>query len=90
MKEKNDYKKEKTFGTSQTVNLRTHSDRRKQTQLPWPLTKVEGYLPKPKGHQTQLTGIDLFFVVNIHFCQPNQHPGQDTEELQVGTCLPNL
>lgn len=35
-------------------------------------------------------GIDLFFVVNIHFCQPNQHPGQDTEELQVGTCLPNL
>lgn len=41
-------------------------------------------------HRQILTNIDLFFIVNIHFCEPNEHSRQNAEELQVGACLPNL
>lgn len=38
----------------------------------------------------ELTNVDFFLIINIHFCQSNQHSGQNTEELQIGTCFPYL
>ena len=37
-----------------------------------------------------LTVVDVFFIVDIDLHQPDQHPGQNTQEVQVRSCLTNL
>lgn len=37
-----------------------------------------------------LTVVDVFFIVDIHLHQPDQHPGQNTQEVQVRSCLTHL
>lgn len=37
-----------------------------------------------------LTVIDVFFIVDIHLHQPDQHPRQNTQEVQVSSCLTHL
>lgn len=46
-------------------------------------------MPRPTSRR-QLTRVDLPLVVNVHLRQPDEHPGQDAEELQVGARLPDL
>lgn len=38
----------------------------------------------------ELTEVDLFLIVHVHLRQPDEHAGQDAEELQVRAGLPNL
>lgn len=37
-----------------------------------------------------LTVVDVFFIVDIHLHQPYQHPRQNTQEVQVRSCLTHL
>lgn len=37
-----------------------------------------------------LTVVDVFFVVDIHLHQPDQHARQNTQEVQVCSCLTHL
>ena len=54
------------------------------------LEKLMEIIPSPGVINRELTDVDLFLIVNIHFRQPNEHSGQNAEELQVGTRLPDL
>lgn len=69
-------------------DLEPESFIRKDTKSPENPTKEDS---KPRRRQrVKLTTIDLLFVVNVHLREPDEHPGQDAEELQVGACLPDL
>ena len=37
-----------------------------------------------------LTVVDVFFIVDIHLHQPDQHPRQNTQEVQVCSRLTHL
>lgn len=37
-----------------------------------------------------LTVVDIFFIVDIHLHQPDQHPRQNTQEVQIRSCLTHL
>lgn len=54
------------------------------------LEKLMKIIPSPMVINRELTDVDLFLIINIHFRQPNEHSGQNAEELQVGACLPDL
>lgn len=54
------------------------------------LEKLMKIIPSPRVINRELTDVDLFLIVNIHFRQPNEHSGQNAEELQVGARLPDL
>lgn len=54
------------------------------------LEKLMEIIPVRRVINRELTDVDLFLIVNIHFRQPNEHSGQNAEELQVGTRLPDL
>lgn len=37
-----------------------------------------------------LTVVDVLFIIDIHLHQPDQHPRQNTQEMQVCACLTDL
>lgn len=37
-----------------------------------------------------LTVVDVFFIIDIYLHQPDQHPRQNTQEVQVRFCLTHL
>lgn len=37
-----------------------------------------------------LTAVDVFLIVDIHLHEPDQHAGQDTQEVQVSPRLTHL
>lgn len=37
-----------------------------------------------------LTAVGFFFIIDVHLHQPDKHPRQNTQEVQISSCLTHL